>query len=172
MNRTRVAVAILTLSASGLLALVGSESYTERAIVPTAGDKPTIGFGSTVYESGKPVQMGDRITPVRALVVAAAHIRTDEDRFRASLPGVALTQGEFDLYVDFVYQYGIANWVGSSMRRHLLAGEHRQACDALLLWRRQAGRDCSQPQHWGPTGCKGVWTRQLERHARCIAEQG
>lgn len=167
----RVAVAALSLSAAGFIGLVSHEGYTEQAVIPTRGDVPTVGFGSTRHETGQPVKMGDRTTPVRALVTAAAHIRTEEDRFRASLPGVSLTQGEYDLYLDFVYNFGSGNWAQSSMRRHLLAGEHRAACDALLLWRRQAGRDCSQPENWGPGGCKGVWLRQQDRHQRCLAEQ-
>lgn len=57
------------------------------------------------------------------------------------------------------------------MRRDLLAGNYRQACDDLLKWRNQGGRDCSLPKNWGPQGCKGVWTRQQKRHAQCIAAQ-
>lgn len=171
MNKLRIAIGALTLSAAGFIGLVTNEGYTDQAVVPTAGDVPTFGFGSTRHETGAAVRMGDRTTPVLALVTAAAHIKTEEDRFRAGLPGVSLTQGEYDLYMDFVYNFGSGNWATSSMRQHLLAGEHRQACDALLKWRRQAGRDCSLPENWGPRGCKGVWTRQQERHAKCMAEQ-
>jgi GH24 family phage-related lysozyme (muramidase) len=53
----------------------------------------------------------------------------------------------------------------------LLKGEYRQACEALLNWRFQAGRDCRLPQNWGPQGCKGVWLRQKERYDNCIAAQ-
>lgn len=122
------------------------------------------------------------ITRARAAELARNLHREEEARFKASIPGVSLTQGEFDLYVDFIGQYGIGNWRGSTMRRELLttpglsasaaAPRYRAACDALLLYRRQAGRDCSLPQNWGPKGCKGVWTRQQERHAKCVAEQG
>ena len=164
-------VAALSLSAAGLIALVRQEGYTERAVIPTQGDVPTVGFGTTTHASGEPVRMGDRTDPVRALVAAGQHIGAEEARFRASLPGVVLTQGEYDVYLDFVYNFGGGNWAQSSMRRHLLAGRHREACDALLQWRRQAGRDCSLPANWGPKGCKGVWTRQQERHAKCQAEQ-
>lgn len=164
----RLAVAALTLSAAGLIGIVASEGYTDSAVIPTKGDRPTVGFGSTVHDDGAPVKMGDGTTPVRALRTAQAHISRDEAQFRASLTGVALTQAEYDLYMDFTYQYGIGNWRGSSMRRHLLAGEYRPACDALLRYRFAAGYDCSTP---GNRRCPGVWTRQLERHAKCVAEQ-
>lgn len=168
----RVIVAALTLSAAGLIGIATHEGYTERAVIPTKGDRPTVGFGSTVREDGSAVQMGDRTDPVRALRTVQAHLDREERAFRESLPGVALTQGEYDVYVDFVYQYGIGNWRGSSMRRHLLAGDYRAACDALLLWRKAGGYDCSTLVNGQPNKrCWGVWTRQLERHRKCIAEQ-
>ena len=189
-NHARVAVAALTLSASAFVALVRHEGYTGKAVIPTTGDVPTVGFGSTRHEDGRAVQLGDTTTPVDALQTAIAHISKDEAAFRASLPGVALTQGEYDVYLDFVYQYGVAAWRASAMRQRLLAGQHRQACDALLGWRfitdtrphpgwqvarrDAAGRavrwrfDCATP---GNKTCAGVWARQQKRHADCIAAQ-
>ncbi|MEN5204036.1 glycoside hydrolase family protein [Stenotrophomonas sp. TWI700] len=169
----RVLVGGLVLSAAGFASWLGYEGFTERPVIPTKGDVPTIGHGSTRYEDGTPVRMSDvAITRERAAALARNLHSEEEARFRASIPGVMLTQGEYDLYVDFTGQYGIGNWRGSSMRRALQAGQYRAACDALLLWKKQAGRDCSQPRNWGPQGCKGVWTRQQERHAKCVAELG
>ena len=169
--KNRLPVGLLTLSATAFVALLASEGYSPIAYVPTQGDKLTIGFGSTMHEDGTPVTSSDRTDPVRAVIAAQAHIGKDEQAFRETLPGVSLSQAEYDLYLDFTYQYGIGNWRQSSMRRHLLAGEYRAACDALLKWRFQDGRDCKLPQNWGPKGCKGVWARQLKRHAQCIAAQ-
>ena len=170
--KARALVAVLTISAAGFGAWQLNEGFTARPVIPTQGDVPTIGHGSTRYEDGRAVRLTDPpITRHRAEQLARNLLSQDEARLRASLPGVSLTQGEYDLYLDFVGQYGIGNWRSSSMRRHLLAGRHRQACDALLLWRRQAGRDCSLSANWGPQGCRGVWTRQQARHAQCLAEQ-
>lgn len=102
----RIAVVALSLSAAAFIGLAQHEGYTDRAVIPTQGDVPTVGFGSTVHEDGSRVKMGDRTTPVNALVKAHAHISEEEQRFRASLPGASLTQAEYDLYMDFVYQYG------------------------------------------------------------------
>lgn len=171
--RQRQAVTALTVSAAAVLATLGAEGFRSAPYIPTQGDVPTIGYGSTVYEDGKKVTLqDDPITKERAVQLVKNHKSKDEVMFRESLPGVKLTQGEYDLYMDFTYQYGITNWRSSSMRRHLLNGEYLQACNALPAWRKQAGRDCSLPQNWGPKGCKGVWTRQLERQAKCLAEQG
>ena len=164
----RILVAGLGLSAAAFIGLVTDEGYTDRAVVPTINDRPTVGFGSTFHESGAPVRMGDTTTPVRALIKAQAHIAKEESVFRESLPGVALHQSEYDLYVDFVYQYGTGAWLKSSMRRALLAGDYRGACDALLMYRFSGGFDCSTP---GNKRCAGVWTRQQQRHAACMAVQ-
>jgi len=184
-------VAVLSLSASAFVGLVIHESYTPTAVVPTQGDRPTLGHGSTFHADGSPVRMGDTTTPVRALITAQAHISREEERFRASLPGVKMFQGEYDIYMDWVYQYGTGAWQTSGMRRALLAGDYMAACDALLDYRkltssRQEGPgwvvsrsnasgkpirwefDCSTP---GNKVCRGVWTRQLERHQRCKALQ-
>lgn len=167
-TRQRIAVTLLTVSFAGFGAWKASEGYTDHAIIPTKGDVPTIGHGSTRYEDGHPVQMGDRITPQRAELLARNLLTQDEKLFAASLPGVKLHQAEFDLYMDFVGQYGIGTWRQSSMRRDLLKGNYPQACTDLLKYRFAAGFDCSTP---GNKRCPGVWARQLQRHAKCMDAQ-
>ena len=168
MSKIKAAVAALSLSATAFVGIALDEHYTEAAVIPTKGDRPTVGFGSTFHEDGKAVKMGDKTTPVNALVKIQAHIAKDEKAFRASLPGAYLSQTEYDIYMDFVYQYGMENWSKSSMRKEILAGNHAQACQGLLNWKFAAGFDCSTP---GNKVCAGVWTRQLKRHANCMAAQ-
>ena len=182
-NLNRIAVAVLTLSVAGFSVWKVNEGDGPTAVradgvvvhmpyVPTKGDVPTIGHGSTRYEDGTPVRMTDApITRQRAESLARNLNNEEEIRFRASLPGAVLYQAEFDLYIDFVGQYGIGNWRKSSMRREILGGNYMQACQSLLSWRFQDGRDCKLSQNWGPRGCKGVWTRQVERHKKCEAAQ-
>lgn len=168
MANRRNAVAAMALSAAAFVAILTSEGYTDHAVIPTKNDRPTVGFGSTFDESGEPIQMGDRITPTRAVRLAAAHLSKEEGAFRDSLPGVMLTQTEYDVYMDWVYQYGTGAWVKSSMRRELLTGHYPQACGALLLYKRSGGYDCSVP---GNRICAGVWKRQVERHRKCMEAQ-
>lgn len=167
-SKIRVAVGALSLSAAALIGLAAHEGYTEKAVVPTKGDVPTVGFGSTRHEDGSKVKMGDTTTPVAALKKLQAHVSKEEAIFKASLPGVKLTQAEYDLYMDWVYQYGTGAWQKSSMRKLLLQGQNRKACDALLRYRFVAGYDCSTP---GNKRCAGVWTRQQERHHKCLEAQ-
>ncbi|WP_262019958.1 glycoside hydrolase family protein [Pseudomonas sp. Pse35] len=166
--RQRIAVTVLSLSAAGFATWQASEGYTPVAVIPTKGDVPTIGHGSTRYEDGSPVRMGDTITPARAEVLARNLNSQAEKQFAASLPGVKLYQAEFDIYMDFVGQYGIGTWLKGSPRRDLLAGNYAQACNDLLKYKFAAGFDCSTP---GNKRCAGVWARQLERHAKCMAAQ-
>jgi len=166
--RNRIAVSLLTMSLAGFGAWKASEGFTDVAVIPTKGDVPTIGHGSTRWEDGTPVKMGDTITRQRAEVLARTLNSKAEKQFAASLPGVKLHQEEFDLYMDFVGQYGMGNWRPSSIRRDLLAGNYVQACNDLLKYKFAAGYDCSTP---GNKRCWGVWQRQLERHAKCIGAQ-
>jgi lysozyme len=180
-TKGRVAAGLLTLSAAGFAAWVVSEGFTPTPVIPTKGDVPTIGHGSTRYEDGTPVRMTDPpITRERAAQLARNLHAEEERRFEASIPGVKLTQGEYDLYLDFTGQFGIGNWRVSSMRRELLATVHAAdpaphylaACNALLRWRKAGGYDCSTLINGKPNKrCWGVWERQLERHAKCLAEQ-
>ncbi|MBP5060216.1 glycoside hydrolase family protein [Pseudomonas chlororaphis] len=166
--RQRIAVGMLTLSMAGFGAWKASEGFTDVAVIPTKGDVATIGHGSTRWEDGRPVKLGDTITRPRAELLARNLNSQAEKQFAASLPGVKLHQVEFDIYMDFVGQYGIGTWRAGSPRRDLLAGNYAQACHDLLKYRYAAGFDCSTP---GNKRCPGVWTRQLERHAKCMGAQ-
>lgn len=169
-NRTRMGIGALTLSAAALVAIWDHEGWTERAVIPVEGDVPTVGPGLTKRADGSPVQMGDTIKPLEGARRSLAHIQADEAKFKASLPGVELHPKEYDLYLDWMYQYGHGAWAKSSMRRHLLTGTggHYAACRSLLAYSKVAGYDCSTPFN---KRCGGVWTRQLDRFAICYAAQ-
>lgn len=181
--RNRVLAVALSLSAAGFAAWQASEGDGPVVVkggvevhlpyIPTKGDVPTIGHGSTRYEGGNRVTLADPpITRQRAEQLARALHEEEEQRFRASLPGVKLFQEEYDLYLDFTGQYGIGNWRASSMRRELMAGNYVKACAALLRYRYAAGYDCSTLVNGKPNKrCWGSWERQLKRHAQCMATQ-
>ncbi|WP_151838121.1 MULTISPECIES: lysozyme [unclassified Acinetobacter] len=164
-NKTKFLVVGLAASAAFFTSLIEYEGFKPKPYVPTKGDVPTIGIGSTQYEDGTRVKMTDKpITQARAVQIAKAHISKDEAVFRKSLTGVKLSQVEYDLYLDFMYQFGQSAWSGSSMRKQLIQNKHRQACDSLLKWKYVAKRDCSIRAN----NCYGVWTRQVERHKKCV----
>ena len=164
----RIIVAALSLSAMGLVGLAMDENYVGQAMIPTKGDVPTLGFGSTTHVDGRPVRLGDTTTPAKALARTLQYIQVDEADMRKTLDGVALHQAEYDVYIDWRYQYGATAWRNSSMLRELKVGNYPVACQALLKYRFSAGYDCSTP---GNRVCAGVWTRQQARHAQCMAAQ-
>ena len=162
MTIKRIAVVSLAMSAAGLVSLVLREGYSETAIRPTPLDVPTIGFGSTAG-----VQMADRTTPPKAL----ARVLTDVRRFEGALKKcvtVPLSQAEYDLYVDFSYNVGSANFCSSRLVKKLNALDYAGACNEFPRWKYHKGFDCSTP---GNRICPGLWDRRLDAREKCLAAQ-
>lgn len=172
-NKARLAIASLVLSAGAFVGIATREGYTDNTIIPTKGDKPTNGFGTT-----EGVKMGDRTTPVKALQRAMADVQKYEGAIKQCVRA-PLSQAEYDVYVDLAYNIGPTNFCysvdktgritgPSTLSRRLAAGDYRAACDAILLYRFAAGYDCSTP---GNRRCAGVWTDRQRSHAQCVAAQ-
>ena len=164
----RIPASALRLTAAIVAAWIVAEGFTAGPVIPTKGDVPTIGHGSTQYEDGTRVTLADPpITRQRAAQLAANLLDGQYVAcVKRSLGDAPMHPVEFEQAVDFAGQYGCAAWGNSSMRRGYVAGNYRQACNAYLLYRFAAGYDCSTP---GNKRCGGVWTRQLKRHAACSA---
>lgn len=159
----RLIVAALSLSFAGGVAILNRESYTDTAIIPTKGDVPTVGFGST-----EGVKMGDTTTPVRALNRAASELDTKYEAAVKRCVTVPLHQAEYDVYVSMAYNIGAGAFCGSSIVKRANAWDYAGACDAILMWNKAGGYDCSTP---GNKRCAGLWTDRLRDHARCMAAQ-
>ena len=202
--KTRVAAAALSISAAAGAAWIASEGDGPKSVsksgevllhpyVPTQGDVPTIGHGSTHYEDGRRVSLADLpITRKRAVELALGELdRTYAQCVRSSLGQTLVNQTEFDKAADFSGQYGCTAWRGSSMLIETKAGNYPAACRAYLNYkfmtsvRREgpgwvdyqwdkAGKptrwrfDCSTP---GNRVCGGVWARQLGRYNTCMGAQ-
>lgn len=165
MQKSKYLVRTMVASAAFFSALAGYEGYSSKPY-HDSGKVATIGIGSTKYEDGTRVKITDpAITPTRAVQIAKAHISKDEAAFKKSLPGVKLSQAEYNAYLDFVYNFGQSNWHKSSMRKNLLAGKHIAACKSLLKWKYVAGKDCSIRVN----NCYGVYVRQLDRYSQCMS---
>lgn len=163
-SRPRSAVAALALSGAALVGLVINEGYSDKAIIPVPGDVPTLGFGSTTRDDGSPVRLGDQTTPPKALGKALRDVQAYEGKLRQCVT-VALTQGEYDAYVDLAYNVGPRAFCGSSLVRRLNAGDYDGACAEILRWRFYQGKDCSLPEN--KRLCGGLWIRRQAENARC-----
>lgn len=171
MNRARIVVAALSLSAAAFGGLVLQEHYTDEAVVPVKGDVPTLGFGMTHRPDGTPVRMGDRTNPVEAVQRSLAHIQKDEAGLKRCVTA-PLHQAEYDLMVDFAYQYGVPTLCKSSIVARANAGNYGGSCEAYKLYRFAGGYDCSTMIDGRPNRrCWGVWTRQQERFKKCMEAQ-
>lgn len=154
----------LAASAAFFIGLLHHEGFRSKPY-KDGGGVATIGIGSTKYEDGTRVNMTDKpISKERAIEISRAHVRKDEARFKKSLGETPISQIEYDVYLDFIYQYGILTWEKSSIRRNLLKGDYQAACRSLLKYKYVAGKDCSVRKN----RCYGVWTRQVNRYNQCM----
>jgi GH24 family phage-related lysozyme (muramidase) len=188
LNRARIGIGALVLSATGLVGLITHESYTGTAIIPVAGDRPTVGFGSTFRDDGTPVKLGDTITPPKAVARTLAHIGKDETRLKACVTA-PLHQAEYDLLVDHAYQYGAVATCSSSIVRLVNAGRYAESCDGYMAFRFMTSAaprkgwepfqfdKTGKPIRWrmdcaqAGSGCRGVALRAAERKAKCLEAQ-
>ena len=167
----RIAVVALSFSALGFVGLMQEESYTPAAVIPTRGDRPTVGFGSTFRDDGSPVQMGDAITPAQAVKRSQSHIAKSETKLKRCVTG-DMSQAEYDILVKFSYQYGEHTTCNSSIVENINAGNYVQACQGYPLYKFAAKYDCSTLIDGQPNKrCYGVHTRNLERQDQCLAAQ-
>ena len=170
-NKPRIVIASLTLSAAAMVGLWNHEGWTDTAVIPVKGDVPTVGPGLTKREDGSAVQMGDRITPLQGARRSLAHIQKDEAVVKSCLTA-PMHQQEYDLMVDFAYQYGPAALCKSGMVREANAGNYQASCEGYKRYRFVAGFDCSTLVAGKPNRrCWWVWERSLKRYEACMAVQ-
>lgn len=94
---------------------------------------PTIGIGSTRYENGKAVTMGDApITEARAWELLRNRL-TGCDAAIKRFVTVPLNQNEFDALISFIYNVGEGNFANSTLLRMLNAGDDRDEVSAQFL---------------------------------------
>ena len=172
-DNNRSLIAVLVLSAAGLVGIAVDEGYTQRAVPdPVKGTAvPTLGFGTT-----KGVRMGDTTTPPQALARALADVQQFEGALKRCVK-VPLHQYEYDAFVNLAYNIGpgksgVVDGFCESKRggpstlvQRLNGGDYAGACDAILMWKKAGNVDCSEP---GNTSCSGLWTRRQRLHAQCL----
>lgn len=149
----RVSVAILSLTAAGLIAITDFEGFRGEAYIPASGDVPTIGFGST-----KGVKLGDTVSVEEGLNLLQQDVRTAEAAVRSCVK-VPLYPHEFDAYVSLAYNIGGRAFCGSTLVRKLNSGNYREACEEIKRWTFAGGREL-----------QGLVKRRAEEYRRCIGE--
>lgn len=157
-KKTRTSLGLLGASAALLVALATHEGYTDKAIVPVPGDRPTVGFGSTFRDDGKPVRMGDTITPVKALQRSLAHLQKDEAGIKVCIT-VPLYQSEYDAYLSLAYNIGVPAFCKSTLVKKLNAGDYSGACSEVLKWDKFRGAPL-----------RGLTIRRKKEYEQCVSQ--
>ena len=155
-GQKRVAIAGLVLSASTLVGIATHESYTTDAVIPVPGDVPTEGFGTTRHQSGAPVRMGEKTTPVRAL----QDLLADADKFSQAVKRCApveMYQYEFNAYVSLTYNIGEGAFCRSSIPAKLKAHQYEAACQTILQFDKFHGKPL-----------RGLTIRRQDEYQQCI----
>lgn len=174
-DNNRSLIAILVLSAAGLVGIAVDEGYTAKAVPdPVKGTSvPTLGFGTT---GG--VRMGDTTTPVKALTRKLADVQQFEGAIKQCVK-VPLHQYEYDAFVNLAYNIGpgksgVADgfcWAKrggySTLVQRLNAQDYAGACNAILAWKWVGNVDCSTP---GNKSCSGLWERRKRLRSQCLGE--
>lgn len=148
---SRLKPALLALSASALVGIALHEGYRGEAYEPVKGDVPTIGFGTT-----EGVEMGDKITPERALVRLLQDANKFERAVKRCAP-VPMYQHEFDSYVSLTYNIGEGAFCKSTLVKLLNQQKYDEACQQILRWDRFKGRPLP-----------GLTKRRQEEYQKCL----
>jgi lysozyme len=80
----------------------------------TGGEPITIGFGSTMYQNGKKVKMGDTITEAEALKLLEWEITN-----KANAISLNVNQNQFDALVSFAFNLGLGNFNSSTLKKKI-----------------------------------------------------
>lgn len=137
--KNRTAIGSLVLAASTLIGIALSEGYTDSAVVPVPGDRPTKGFGTTFNQDGSPVKMGDKTTPQRALVDLLRDAGRFEQAVKRCAP-VPMYPHEYSSLVKFTYNVGEEAFCNSTLAKKFRALDYAGGCREILRWDKVQGR--------------------------------
>lgn len=154
MDKARVLVASLSITAATLVGIASYEGYTDQAIQPIPGDSWTYGFGET-----DGVKKGDRTTPVRALVRLLDSTEKHADGIKKCLDGASLYPHEFQAYLSLSYNIGVGAFCRGSIPVKVKAQQYQQACETILLYNKAGGKVI-----------QGLVNRRQSEYKICIGE--
>lgn len=124
----------MKLSDKGLAFIAKEEGLRLKAYQDSVGVW-TIGYGSTRYEDGSKVRMGDTITRQRAENLFRNTLKVYENGVNGAIKR-AINQNQFDALVSLCYNIGVAGFSRSTVARKVNA----DPCDTYIrhafeMWR-------------------------------------
>lgn len=91
----------------------------------------TIGWGSTMYESGKRVGKGEKISQAQADSLLKWEVGNKTAAIYGKLKNVALNQNQIDALISFAFNVGVGGFEGSTLLKVI----RKNPCDPYI-------RDC------------------------------
>jgi len=94
----------------------------------------TIGYGSTHYEDGTPVEQGDDdITKDEAMQLLAIFVQKFEAVVNADVTA-DINQNQFDALIDFVYNVGPGHFANSTVLKVVNGESDVDIATAFMMW--------------------------------------
>lgn len=165
---TRIAAPLLAVLASTLIGIGVWEGWAGLAKPPLPGDHVTGGYGSTADENRKPWTGGERINPVRGLILLNRDVEDAAKMVRKCAP-YPMHQYEFNAFVSLAQNIGhgakgvkdgfCVNQQGNraTIPRRLAAEDYEGACKDILLYGNFKGKPLS-----------GLIKRRQQEYRTCI----
>ena len=127
-------ISTMQTSGDGIRMLHVHEGYRLKSY-PDIKGVWTIGYGHTGFLlDGRPIGPNMTITNEEAEALFINDINRHVDGFKRLLPGVSLTQSQFDALTDFVFNKGVEAFEKSDLRKELLRGNFLAASEEFLRW--------------------------------------
>lgn len=121
------------ISRNGLKLIQEYEDFRAKAYLDIKG-VPTIGFGTTYYQDGTKVQLGDICTRSQAEAWFMNDCKELDAFLDRNVTQKKLTQNQFDALASFIYNIGRSAFIGSTMYRLIKLGKMKEAADEFLRW--------------------------------------
>lgn len=119
-------------------AFIQSREGLKLTAYPDIKGVPTIGYGTTVYPTGKRVKLGDHCTQEQADIYFSSDVKAFEDAVNDHVNTELLTQNQFNALVSLVYNIGESGFQDSTICRvvntPLRLGNHDDVLNAFMMW--------------------------------------
>ena len=123
----------MKISPRGLELIKDFEGFSSNSYLDVV-NIPTIGWGSTFYEDGTKVKLGDQISKTDALKLLEVVANRDfADKIFPSIK-VKVSQSQFDAMVSLAYNIGVGAFLKSTLLKKVNAGDFAGAGEEFLRW--------------------------------------
>lgn len=157
--RVRVLAAALTLSVSGLAFIKGNEDTVYLPYLDSVGI-PTVCTGHT---GGVDMSRYYTVAECDALLAKDTHWAVQAVRTGIKVP---IHQSQFDVLVDFCFQYGAPKCRASTIFALVNQGKDKLAAEQFARWKFADGKDCTVRKN----NCYGVIVRNADRRTLFLSD--